>query len=100
VRECILNFEELCEMAFTRRSGGNIPIVSWFVDNYNHSKYETKSLDNALQRAFPPEQYLFGGRRLEQSGISPVKVAVTTTVTSNSSVVLSNYNRRCDEKCA
>ncbi|KAF1956454.1 hypothetical protein CC80DRAFT_516035 [Byssothecium circinans] len=98
VQECIVRFEELCVTAFTRRTGGNIPLVSWLVDNYNHSKYETKSLHEALQSAFPSHQYLFGGRRTDQLWTTPVKVAVTAVGASNSAMVLANYNRRCDEK--
>jgi patatin-like phospholipase/acyl hydrolase len=99
VSTCINNFTELCKKAFTRRFGGNIPIIGWLVDNINHSKYETTPLHEALQEAFSEDQYLFGGQRLDQNWSSPVKVAVTTTSSSSSPVVLANYNRRCEGKC-
>lgn len=99
VDECINHFEQLCDKAFTRRSGGNIPLIGWLVDNYNHSKFETAPLQEALISAFSDDQYLFGGRRPDQSsGCSPVKVAVTATSASGSAVVLANYNRHCSEK--
>ena len=69
------------------------------MDNYNHSKFETSPLQEALISAFSDDQYLFGGRRPDQSsGCSPVKVAVTATSASGSAVVLANYNRHCSEK--
>lgn len=95
---CIESFKGLCQKAFTRRIGGNIPIVSFLVDNYHHSKYETTPLQKALQDAFTSDQYLFGGPRSDASEAT-VKVAVTTTLSSTSPVVLANYNRSCDEKC-
>ncbi|KAF3043355.1 hypothetical protein E8E11_008222 [Didymella keratinophila] len=98
VHTCINNFKELCEKAFTRRFGSNMPFIGWFVDNINHSKYETTPLQEALKVAFTEDQYLFGGQRLDQNWSSPVKVAVTTTSSSSSPVVLANYNRRCEGK--
>ncbi|UPX14192.1 uncharacterized protein EKO05_0004682 [Ascochyta rabiei] len=95
---CIHNFTALCKKAFTRRFGGNMPFIGWLVDNINHSKYETTPLQEALQEAFSENQYLFGGQRLDQNWSSPVKVAVTTTSSSSSPVVLANYNRRCEGK--
>jgi hypothetical protein len=75
-----------------------MPFIGWLVDNINHSKYETTPLQEALQDAFSEDQYLFGGQRLDQNWSSPVKVAVTTTSSSSSPVVLANYNRRCEGK--
>jgi hypothetical protein len=69
------------------------------VDNFYHSKFATEPLQDALKTAFSEDQYLFGGRRVEQSGTSSVKVAVTSTIQGGSAVVLANYNRRSDEKC-
>jgi hypothetical protein len=98
INACIENFKSLCQKAFTRRLGGNIPLLSFFVDNYHHSKYETTPLQTALQEAFTSDQYLFGGQRFDQASESTVKVAVTTTLSSTSPVVLANYNRSCDDK--
>lgn len=78
---------------------GDLPLIGFFVENYNHSKYETTPLQGALQIAFSEDQYLFGGQRYDQTWNSPVKVAVTTTLSSTSPVLLANYNRRCDDKC-
>lgn len=69
------------------------------VDSYNHSKYETAPLREALQTAFTSDQYLFGGQRYDQTPLSGVKVAVTTTLLSMSPVVVANYNRQSDDKC-
>jgi predicted acylesterase/phospholipase RssA len=98
IATCIANFKELCQQAFTRRAMGNLPLIGFFVDNYNHSKYETKPLKNALRTAFSEDQYLFGGQRYDQTWNSPVKVAVTATLSSTSPVLLANYNRTCDDK--
>jgi hypothetical protein len=96
---CVANFKELCGKAFTRRTGGNIPLIGFFVDNYNHSKYETTPLEGALKTAFSEDQHLFGGQRYDQIWDSPVKVAVTATLSSTSPALLANYNRQCDDKC-
>jgi hypothetical protein len=98
VETCINKFKELCDKAFTRRFGSNMPVIGWLVDNINLSKYETTPLQEALQAAFTEDQYLFGGQRLDQNWTSPVKVAITTTSSSSSPVVLANYNRRCEGK--
>lgn len=98
VEECISHFERLCEKAFTRRAGANIPLVRWVVDNYNHSKYETGPLEDSLMGSYSEDQYLFGGRRPLSAGIPSVqvniKVAVTTTnAATGNTVLLTNYNR-------
>jgi hypothetical protein len=69
------------------------------VSSYNHSRYETAPLHAALQEAFSADEHLFGGQRYDQTWESPVKVGVTTTLSSRSPALLANYNRRCDDKC-
>lgn len=94
VDECIEKFRMLCEKAFTRRTGGSLPIVGALVDNYHHSKYQTSTLDQALMTAFSEELHLFGGQRPADMGVSPLKVAVTaTSLAGNKTYLLSNYNR-------
>lgn len=94
VEECIENFEKLCGQAFTRRSGGSLPIIGAIVENYHHSKYQTATLDDALRSAFPEDLHLFGGRRPAELCATPVKVAVTaTSLAANKTYILSNYNR-------
>lgn len=97
VRECIENFKALCQKAFTLRKGMNVPGWAWIVSNYNHSRYETQPLQEALVEAFGADEYLFGGQRKESSTIA-AKVAVTATSAAGTAVVLTNYNRHCDEK--
>ena len=94
VSQCIENFEDLCETAFTRRQGGNLPGIGWLVESHHHSRYETQPLQNALKEAFE-DDYLFGGPRIEGS---EVEVAVVATSSTGSTVVLSNYNRTCEDK--
>jgi predicted acylesterase/phospholipase RssA len=98
VEECCNHFQELCEKAFTRRAGGNIPAIGWLIENYNHSKYETQPLEDALRSAFSDEDYLFGGRRRDGSLGSDIKVGVTATSSAGSAVLLTNYNRMSAEK--
>lgn len=74
----------------------NIPGLGWFVSNYNHSRYETQPLQDALLEAFTEEEYLFGGERTETGTIN-TKAAVTTTSAAGTAVVLANYNRLCNE---
>lgn len=99
IEECIRHFESLARKAFTRRVGTYFPGFSWFVENYNHSKYETKSLEDALISAFSKDAYLFGGRKASNLSAFGTKVAVTATSNSGSPVLLANYNRLCGEKC-
>lgn len=99
VEECTHHFEALCKKAFTRRTGGNIPGVGWLVDNFNHSKYETRPLEEALTGAYSETEYLFGGSRPHASYGTDIKVAVTATSAGGSAVVFANYNRLCGEKC-
>lgn len=99
VEECINHFEQLCERAFTLRTFGDVPGLGWFVENHHHSRYETGPLQDALIDAFSKDAYLFGGPRPSVSSGSAVKVAVvTTSATTGTAVVLSNYNRLCSEK--
>ena len=74
-----------------------MPGIGWIVSNYNHSRYETQPLQEALMEAFSGDQYLFGGQRKEASSIS-AKVAVTSTSAAGTAVIFANYNRFCNEK--
>ena len=98
VEQCTRHFEDLCKQAFTRRTGGSVPGIGWFIDNRNHSKYKTRPLQDALVSAYSENEHLFGGSRPHASYGSDVKVAVTSTSASGSAVVLANYNRFNGEK--
>jgi len=74
-----------------------VPGIGWLVSNYNHSRYETQPLEEALVEAFSGDQYLFGGQR-EVPNASSAKVAVTSTSTAGTAVVFANYNRLSSEK--
>lgn len=99
VEYCIQTFEDLCARAFTARIGSGIPGVGWLIENYNHSKYETQPLQEALMEAYSETEYLFGGVRSKDLFGSNTKVAVTSTSTAGCAVVLANYNRICRSKC-
>jgi patatin-like phospholipase/acyl hydrolase len=94
VEQCIYHFTELCEKAFTRRVGINIPGMSMIIESLHHSKYETAPLQQALQQAFSKDDFLFGGPRMTNHR---TKVAVTAT-NSGTVSVLANYNRNCVDK--
>ena len=99
VSECIEHFESLSRSAFTRRAGTSLPLVGFLVENYHHSKYETKSLERTMAQAFTKNQYLFGGQRMSGVAQSPVKVAVVaTSLSARTPVVFANYNRACSDK--
>lgn len=98
VEECTRHFEDVCKQAFTRRSGGGIPGLGWFVENHHHSRYKTRPLEEALIDAYSDDEHLFGGSRPHASYGTDVKVSVTSTSASGSPVVLANYNRLCGEK--
>lgn len=88
VETCIDRFRDLCAKAFTRRKGGIV------VESFHHSKYQTTTLESALQEAFPDKRLLFGGGCKASTSIPMVKVAVTSfSVVENKTAVLSNYNR-------
>ena len=105
VDECREHFQALCDKAFTRRKGANVPLVSWLVNNYHHSKYETTGIEEALKHAFSENELLFGGRRMPlDTSVSTMqyscKTAVTTTsAATNNTVLLANYNRTTAERC-
>ncbi len=96
VRNCIKNFQDLCERAFTKRKGSGLPGMDFIVSASNHSRYGSKPLETALQAHYGNEN-LFGGSRSFPDSLSAssrsAKVAVTTTTTNGTVVVLSNYNR-------
>ncbi|KAF7505357.1 hypothetical protein GJ744_000978 [Endocarpon pusillum] len=96
VKNCFKNFLYLCERAFTKRKGSGWPGMEFIVSASNHSRYGTKPLEGALQAHYGNEN-LFGGTRLSADPLSatsrPTKVAVTTTTTNGTIVLLSNYNR-------
>lgn len=98
VEECIDHFEELCNEAFTRRTGSTLPLIGPFIDNYHHSRYQTSTLEKALVKAFTNDLYLFGGQRPAESNVMRVKAAViATSLAGNKTYVLSNYNRPRDD---
>lgn len=95
VEQCIHEFQQICAKSFARRFGSNIPGYSMVVESVHHSKYETRPLQEALQKAFSKHDYLFGGFRRSNSRI---KVGVTAA-TSSSVSLLTNYNRsRVDKR--
>ncbi|KAF1991096.1 hypothetical protein K402DRAFT_436349 [Aulographum hederae CBS 113979] len=101
VEECISQFESMVTKAFTRRAGSAIWGVGFFVDNFNHSRYETKPLEQCLKDAYSEDQYLFGGRRQINTANagSTVRVAVTAaSLNGRSAIVMGNYNRVCSDK--
>lgn len=99
VPECIEHFERLSRSGFTRRTGIGLPFIGFLVENYHHSKYETKSLECAMTQAFTDDQYLFGGLRKSGFAESPLKVAViATSLSARTPVVFANYNRACSDK--
>lgn len=88
VNTCIDQFRDLCTEAFTRRKGGIL------VESFHHSKYQTSTLESALQKAFSSDRLLFGGGFQPTFSIPTVKVAVTSfSLVENRTAVLSNYNR-------
>lgn len=98
VEECTRHFEDVCKQAFTRRTGAGIPGLAWIVENHHRSRYETRPLEEALIDAYSGDEHLFGGYRAHAPYGTDVKVAVTSTSASSSTVVLANYNRLCGEK--
>ncbi|KAK6860680.1 hypothetical protein PG995_004316 [Apiospora arundinis] len=86
VSECIENFVKLCDEVFTRRSGSSLPIVGSFIENYHHSKYQTTTLENAMQTAFSEDLLLFGGS-------APLVAVTATNLAGNKTYVLANYNQ-------
>lgn len=93
VDDCSRNFVKLCDEAFTRRAGSDLPFIGTVWDFHHHSKYRTKTLENALKKAFTEESHLFGGRHSAELCGFPLKVAVTATSPGNKTYVLGNYNR-------
>jgi hypothetical protein len=92
----------LCDKAFTRRTGGGLPLLGRVISSYHHSRYETTAIEEALKLAFSEDELLFGGKKYQSLEDQEVnfgcKVAVTTTsANTNSTVVLSNYNRMTSE---
>ncbi|KAI1367159.1 hypothetical protein F5Y08DRAFT_350010 [Xylaria arbuscula] len=99
VDECIEQFEGLCDEAFIRCSGSALPLVGHLVDHHHHSKYQTKTMENALKEAFSNDIQLFGGEQPPMSTTWQVKVAVTATaLIGNKTYVLGNYNGRRENK--
>ncbi|KAE9983700.1 hypothetical protein BLS_003847 [Venturia inaequalis] len=97
VEECTERFQSMCKTAFTRRLGVAIPGIGLLVENFNHSRYATKPLEQTLKAAFTENEYLFGGPKRSTS--SRIKVAVTaTSLTGRNAIVFGNYNRLCSGK--
>ena len=74
-----------------------MPVAGWLINNYNHSKYETRPLEEALIKSFSENEYLFGGPRPHTLG-TDIKVAVTAMSSAGDPVLFANYNRVCSEK--
>jgi predicted acylesterase/phospholipase RssA len=96
VDKCMGHFESLCRDAFRKRKGVGWPGIDFLVSASNHSRYQTKPLEDALKYAFGGE-HLFGGLRdlsnPEIMSTVRTRVAVTTTTTNGSVFLLANYNR-------
>jgi patatin-like phospholipase/acyl hydrolase/energy-coupling factor transporter ATP-binding protein EcfA2 len=89
-------FEELCDSAFTKKKGIGVPGIDFFVSASNHSRYGSKPLEAALQSHYG-EENLFGGLKhlpdAAPASDPSTKVAVTTTTTNGTVILLANYNR-------
>lgn len=83
-------FEELVEEAFKERRGQKHNVIISSIELLvKKSKYETRSLEAALQKAFKDEQ-LFASNEVRPNVL---KVAVTATTGSGTQPYLfSNYN--------
>lgn len=95
--KCVQQFESLCKNAFKKRKGSNLPGIGFLVSSSNHSQYQTQPLEKALRDTFGSESFFGGSRNLANTRIDALnrttRVAVTTTTTSGTVVVLANYNR-------
>lgn len=102
VRKCIHHFENLCQLAFTKRRGIGIPGLEHIISFSNHSRYETTPIEKALQDVFGSDQNLFAGLREDledQVALQRLtKVGVTTVTTAGTVVLLANYNRVDEEE--
>ncbi len=96
VHRCIKIFQSLCTAAFNRRRGVGLLGRDFYLSPSNHNRYETKPLETSLQSTFGDES-LFGGLKDPFNDVHDTdrttKVAVTTTTTDGSLLLLANYNR-------
>jgi hypothetical protein len=84
VRKVTNNFERFCETSFTHTNMfSGMPFVS-------KPRYHTGPLETALKQTYTHD-HLFGWSQTR--AISQSKVAVTCSLNTGKSVVLSNYNR-------
>jgi predicted acylesterase/phospholipase RssA/energy-coupling factor transporter ATP-binding protein EcfA2 len=96
VQRCIKTFQSLCTAAFNKRRGVGLLGRDFYLSPSNHNRYETKPLETSLKSAFGDES-LFGGLRDPFNDVHDAdrttKVAVTTTTTNGTLLLLANYNR-------
>jgi predicted acylesterase/phospholipase RssA len=103
VAKCISVFESLCKQAFTKRKDYGIPGLEQVISSWNHSRYETAPIEDALQAAFGHDTDLFAGLKedLDDSTVRRLtKVAVSTATTAGTAALLANYNRMDDQEGA
>lgn len=96
VQQCIRNFEDLCDRAFTKRRSLGLPAIDFLLSPSNHSRYGSKPLESALQAMYGNEE-LFGGFRPLPDSVPAnsrsTKVAVAAMTTNGTVALLANYNR-------
>jgi len=92
VSDCKKKFNSLIRQAFTKRAGGDTPFFKHFNLFVHQSRYQTKTMEDALQEAFSQDDSLFGQIRDQRK--FNCKVAVTaTTPTGEKAILIANYNR-------
>ena len=92
LRECIIQFESMCDQAFSPRDWLGIPGIRQIAAWRHASKYKTKPFYSVLRRDFGSAN-LFSARRANSTGYGP-KVAVTATdEAGRRAIVLANYSR-------
>ena len=95
--ECLEKFRKISKDAFVKRAGIGT-IFGPLVEAQNHSRYKTKNLDRALQKAFGEKSILFGGQR--DSTCEPtIRVGVSTTTSTGRAFLLANYQRCTPTDC-
>ncbi|RPA77551.1 hypothetical protein BJ508DRAFT_417003 [Ascobolus immersus RN42] len=96
VEKCYTEFQGFCKESFQPRSGSSIPVVGTLIQYVHHnSRYQTKSLENSLQRAFGSGP-LFGYKDESGHARRVCATAITATTWGSDAVVIGNYARKSE----
>lgn len=92
VKKCAYHIERTLTQIFGKRTGKNLPGLGRLIESANKEKFDSDTLDRALQEAFGTEDPLFGSIHSGDSPAASSDVAVVAGSATGSPILFGSYS--------